>query len=129
MFLTVMFGLASSSMVILENRYFKLCRSFGPSMLQIILMKLQMLYEGKVIASKSPESPKKSHTGQVLSASPCPRNNTKLLICYKLAIPGIKGRIIFTARRQVNIYSTKTSNMTLQQYSPLNRRIVTLLSS
>lgn len=129
MFLTIMFGLASFSMVILENRYFKLCCSFGPSILQIILMKLQMLYERKVTANKSLESPRKSHTGQVLSASPCPRNNTRLLICYKLEIPIIKGRILFIARKQVNIYSTKNSNMTLQQYSPSNRRIVTLLSS
>lgn len=125
-FLMIMFGLASFSVVILENKYFKLCCLFDSSMFQIILMKFQMLYEGKVIASKSPGKP---HKGQVLRALPWQRNNSRLLICCKLEMPTIKARVLFIARRKANIYSRKNSNMTLQQCSPLNRRIITLQSS
>lgn len=125
-FLMIMFGLASFSVVILENKYFKLCCLFDPSMFQIILMKFQMLCEGKVVASKSPGKP---HKGQVLRALPWQRKYTGLLICCKLEMPTIKARVLFIARRKANIYSRKNSNMTLQQCSPLNRRIITLRSS
>lgn len=126
--MTIMFDLASFSMVILENRYFKLCCLFGPSILQVILMKLQMLYERK----SQPINHLNHQKNPIQDSTECftlPRNNTKLSICYKLEIPIIEGRIPFIARKQVNIYSTKNSNMTLQQYSPSNRRIITLLSS
>lgn len=110
-FLMLMFGLASFNVVVLENKYFKLCCLFDPSMFQIILMKFQMLYERKVVASKSPWKP---HKGQVLRASPWQRNNTGLLICCKLEMPTIRTRVLFIARRKANIYSWKNSNMTLQ---------------
>lgn len=114
-FLTTLFGLASLSVVILANRYFSLRYLFGPSTFQIILMKLQGWYEGKVVTSKSPG---KSHKGQVLMASPWQRNNTRMLICYKLEMLTIKAGVLFIAKKQGNIYSTKKSNMTLQQCSP-----------
>lgn len=51
-------------------------------------------------------------------ASPCQRNNTGLLISYKLEMLTVKTWVLFIARSQGNIYSTKDSNMTLQQCSP-----------
>lgn len=54
-------------------------------------------------------------------ASPCQRNNTRLLICYKLEMLTVKAGVLFIARTQGNTYNTKNSNMTLQQCSHLEQ--------